>query len=469
MNAGYGPDNGGTSISAAIVSGVAGLVWSLDQTLTPAEVLDILKQSADDKGATGWDPTYGAGRVNAFKALQLAGGSTPPPPDTTPPTISSVSATNLGSNSATINWSTNEFSDSQVEYGPTLSYGNSTPLNSTMVQSHIVNLTNLSPSTLYNYRVKSKDANNNLGVSGNFTFTTQALPDTQAPSVPANLSASAVSTSQINLAWTASTDNVGVAGYRVHRNGTQIATTANNNYNDNNNLSAGTAYTYTVQAYDQAGNASAQSTSVVATTQSAPVSHLSLSPTSLSFSAVSGGATPSGKSTTLSNSGTASATWTATPSQNWCHVLPNTGSLANGSNLPLSVLVDAPSNVGSFTCTISFSAPNSDNNPQNLSITYTVTSPPTQDTTPPTVSITAPANGAKVSGNITISATASDNIGVTKVEFYIDGTLRATDTSSPYSTRWNVNKSVPVGAHTIQAKAYDAAGNTATASINVTK
>jgi hypothetical protein len=91
--------------------------------------------------------------------------------------------------------------------------------------------------------------------------------DTTAPSVPTGLSATAISSSQINLSWTASTDNVGVTGYKVYRNGTQIATTANNNYNDNNNLSPNTAYSYTVSAYDAAGNNSGQSSSASATTQ----------------------------------------------------------------------------------------------------------------------------------------------------------------------------------------------------------
>ena len=60
------------------------------------------------------------------------------------------------------------------------------------------------------------------------------------------------------------------------------------------------------------------------------------------------------------------------------------------------------------------------------------------DTTAPTVSITAPANGATVSGTVTVSATASDNVGVVGVQFLLDGAnLGAEDTSSPYSISWN--------------------------------
>ena len=91
--------------------------------------------------------------------------------------------------------------------------------------------------------------------------------DTTPPSTPTNLAASAISSSQINLTWTASTDNVGVTGYKIFRGGTQVGTSATNSYSDTG-LSASTAYSYTVSAYDAAGNNSAQSSSASATTQS---------------------------------------------------------------------------------------------------------------------------------------------------------------------------------------------------------
>ena len=81
--------------------------------------------------------------------------------------------------------------------------------------------------------------------------------DTTAPSVPANLAGTAVSSSQINLIWAASADNVGVTGYKIFRNGTQIGTTTTNSYS-NTGLTASTVYTYTISAYDAVGNNSAQ-------------------------------------------------------------------------------------------------------------------------------------------------------------------------------------------------------------------
>lgn len=89
--------------------------------------------------------------------------------------------------------------------------------------------------------------------------------DTQPPSVPQNLTATAVSTSQINLRWSASTDNVGVTGYKIYRNGSYLTSTSNTSYSDTG-LSMGTTYSYRVSAYDAAGNESAQSAAAEDTT-----------------------------------------------------------------------------------------------------------------------------------------------------------------------------------------------------------
>ena len=95
------------------------------------------------------------------------------------------------------------------------------------------------------------------------------------------------------------------------------------------------------------------------------------------------------------------------------------------------------------------------------SVAITVNPPPPPiDSTKPLVSLTQPLSGSTVTAKskLTITASASDNVGVVKVEFYVNGVLAATDTSSPYSYIWSVpgakNKT-----YQLQAKAYDAAGN----------
>ncbi|MFF5038099.1 glycoside hydrolase family 6 protein [Streptomyces nigra] len=92
--------------------------------------------------------------------------------------------------------------------------------------------------------------------------------DTTAPTAPTGLRATAKTASSVSLAWTAATDNVGVTGYDVYRDGTRVgSTTAGTTYTDTG-LSAATAYGYTVRARDAAGNVSAASTALSVTTES---------------------------------------------------------------------------------------------------------------------------------------------------------------------------------------------------------
>jgi len=130
--------------------------------------------------------------------------------------------------------------------------------------------TGLSPATSYSYSVSTFDAaGNDSALSVPVTATTDPAPgDTTPPSTPANLVATAVSSSQINLSWTASTDDVGVTGYTVFRNGTPVGTPTSPSFQDAG-LSASTTYTYAVSARDAAENVSQLSAPASATTNSA--------------------------------------------------------------------------------------------------------------------------------------------------------------------------------------------------------
>ncbi len=194
----------------------------------------------------------------------------------TPPVISNVSASNLTQNSANINWNTDENADTQVEYGLTVSYGNVTSIVPALVTAHIQGLSGLTASTLYHYRVKSRDGFNNLATSGDFTFSTGA-PDLIPPSDPTGLLTSLVSATQVDLTWIASTDNVGVTQYLVERctgagcaSFTQVGTIATNAYSDLG-LSPLTTYRYRVRATDAGANFSGYSNSISATTLTAPL------------------------------------------------------------------------------------------------------------------------------------------------------------------------------------------------------
>jgi chitodextrinase len=121
----------------------------------------------------------------------------------------------------------------------------------------------LIPGTTHDYTVTASDAAGNVSPASNqASATTQA--DTTPPSAPGTPVATTVTASQVGLSWTASTDNVGVVGYRVIRNGSVIATVSGTTYSDAG-VSASTSYTYQVVALDAAGNSTASGTLSVIT------------------------------------------------------------------------------------------------------------------------------------------------------------------------------------------------------------
>jgi chitodextrinase len=135
----------------------------------------------------------------------------------------------------------------------------------------------LAVSTAYSYRVRATDAAGNLSAYSNVaSATTQGAPDTQAPTAPGTPAATAVSNSQINLSWTAATDNVGVTSYLVERcqgagcsTFAQVGTSATTSYGDTA-LAGATFYNYRVRASDAAGNLGPYSAAAGATTQATP-------------------------------------------------------------------------------------------------------------------------------------------------------------------------------------------------------
>lgn len=181
--------------------------------------------------------------------------------------------------------------------------------------------------------------------------------------------------------------------------------------------SPGTARSYTVSVKNN--NTAACGTGTVALAQALPAGFTGSVPTSVS---VSPGAT-------------VSTTWTVTPSA-------TVGAGSYGVDLSGAVNGLAATGHGTFSVMV--------------------------DTAAPVVAIAYPVAGSTVSGrSVTLSATASDaGSGVSKVEFYVDGRLLATDTSSPYAATWNLRKVTKTG-HTITVRAYDAAGNKAEATSSV--
>ncbi|KKT40126.1 MAG: Exoglucanase A [Candidatus Giovannonibacteria bacterium GW2011_GWA2_44_13b] len=228
-----------------------------------------------DTGADGWSIENFLEKVSPIP--------TPTPTPTPAPTITDfdfflanggLKSTNQGSFvtnfvTATLVSGTSQsvsFSTSGLPAGATATFS---PTSCSPACSSTFTISTLSTTPAGNYTITvTGTATGGLIKTTPFTLTVIGV-DTIAPSIPTGLIATAVSSSQINLSWTASTDNVGVAGYKVFRGGVQIAIVITGTSYQNTGLTASTIYSYTVSAYDAAGNNSAQSSSVSATTQSA--------------------------------------------------------------------------------------------------------------------------------------------------------------------------------------------------------
>jgi len=186
------------------------------------------------------------------------------------PVISNVSANALTASSAAVNWNTNEATDSQVEYGTTVSYGQATALDSSLVTAHNASLANLSAKTTYHYRVKSRDAAGNLAVSPDLTFTT---PDSTPPVISA-VGASAITASSANIAWAtdeAADSQVDYGTTTAYGSSSVLNSSLTTSHSVGlAGLSSGTIYHYRVKSRDAAGNLATSSDFTFSTSDITP-------------------------------------------------------------------------------------------------------------------------------------------------------------------------------------------------------
>jgi len=198
--------------------------------------------------------------------------------DTTPPTAPS-NLTGVAASAQQVNLSWGASTDNVGVTGYNV-YRNGSFLAATAATTY--SDSTAQPGTTYSYTVAAYDAAGNVSLPSNTaTVTTPVLSDTQAPSVPAGLAATVVSASRVDLNWGASTDDVGVSGYTVYRNGSAIATTTGPSataYSDTS-VAPSTTYSYTVDAFDAAGNHSQQSAPASATTPASSQQTVTLNPT----------------------------------------------------------------------------------------------------------------------------------------------------------------------------------------------
>ena len=282
--------------------------------------------------------------------------------------------------------------------------------------------------------------------------------DTTPPTCAISSPSSGVTASGTITVSVSASDNLGVSSVQLYVDGILRSTDSASPYSfawDTTSVGNG-SHSLMAKALDAGGN-SGTSASLTINVQNAvtdttpPVSAIT-SPTS--GAVVSGTITPAASAS--DNVGVARvefyvdavlrATDTASPfSFSW-----DTTTVANGNHTLVSKAYDAAGNVGTSSAV-------------TISVQNAVS-----DATAPSCTIASPTSGASASGTVSFNVSASDNVAVSKVEFYIDGALRSTDTTSPYSFSWDTTTSAN-GGHTLLTKAYDAAGNSTTsASVSVT-
>jgi chitodextrinase len=182
--------------------------------------------------------------------------------DTTKPSKpANLAASNVQMDSMDLTWSVS--TDDFGVAGYNIYQGTSKIGTVSVANYHVAGLT---PNSDYTFSVAAFDVAGNESDRSDIV-SAKTLADTQAPTVPGNVSAQAVSISQINLTWNVSTDNVGVTGYNIYRNGLKVGTSATASFNDTG-LAVKATYTYQISAYDAKNNESNKSSQVSATTNS---------------------------------------------------------------------------------------------------------------------------------------------------------------------------------------------------------
>ena len=235
--AGYGMYRGGSAVGSSTVSSFSfsGLACGTTYTLG----VDAYDAAGNRSGLTS---------ISAATSACAAGGDTSAP--AAPGTLSKTGST---ATSISVSWGASTDNVGVTGYGL---YRNTTSTGSTAATS--ATFTGLACGSSYALAVDAYDAAGNRSGKTALTTATAACPpssDTTAPSVPQGMAFGATTQTTVALVWSASTDNVGVAGYSLFRNGASVATVATPGYTFTG-LTCGTSYTFALEAYDAAGNTS---------------------------------------------------------------------------------------------------------------------------------------------------------------------------------------------------------------------
>ena len=334
------------------------------------------------------------------------------------PLITNASATGILVDSATVTWTTDVAADSQIEIGTTVSYGTSTPLAPNLVTAHSQSLGALQPNTLYHFRVKSRDGAGNLATSADKVFVTAMGYSAVGPLLDFG------DNNVMNGNRFVSTAGGKVVSLSAHVGVTGVA--PNNKFQ--------------MAIYSEVNNAPG---ALIANTA---VGNLV---------ANSWNTLPLTTTPTLAPNTPYYITFNSNGSDNNLNNLHYMNSASQSVKWRFQTFGTYPSTFGALTSQETMT--------QSVYASFVPV-----DSTPPVVAVTAPTGGA-VSGTVTVTATATDDTGVTSVQFKRGSTnLGVLDTAPPYSVTWDTTLAISAN-ETLTAVATDAAGNvTVSAPVNVT-
>ena len=445
--------SGTTSVTASASDnvGVSKVEFYVDGALKATAASSPYSYSWDTTGAANGSHTvtakaYDAAGNNASASATVTVSNA----DTTPPTVSVSTPANGSTVSGTVSVQATASDNVGVSTVEFLVDGALRSSDASSPYSYSWDTTGASNGS-HTVAARARDAAGNTATSSVTVTVSNSVPDTTPPSVSITspVDGSTVSAT-VSVAASAS-DNVGVSKVEFYVDGALKGTdtTSPYGYSWDTTAAGNGSHTLTAKAYDAAGNTASASATVT-------VSNADTTPPTVSLTNPANGATVAGTVSVAASAsdnvgvakvefyvdGALKGTDTTSP---YGYSWDTTGS-SNGSHTVLAKAYDAAGNTTSASATVTVS---------------------NADTTPPTVSVTSPADGSTVSGSVTVSAMASDNVGVSRVEFYVDGTLKGTASSSPYAYVWDTTAGAD-GTHTVLAKAYDAAGNSASSSVNVT-
>lgn len=229
----------------------------------------------------------------------------------------------------------------------------------------------------------------------------------------------------------------------------------------NTGTATNASHTLYALATDNYSN-TATSTSITVTVANQAV--LSVPTSTLSFSAVHGSTATSSQSVVVKNAGATSTTlnWSASSTQTWLTFSLTSGSLSGNATTSVSFIVNpATLALGTYNATATISDPNASSSPQTIPVTLTISS------TGASATITAPVDGTTLSGNASITASATSTVSIASLSLLIDGSPVASTTTSSLSYSWDTTQASN-GTHTISVLATDTYNNSASSSISVT-